>query len=96
MNFRVLGHISVVRNDGTPVGLPSASQRRLVGFLASRANTIVPVAAIGLHLDMTDGAVRTGVARLRRRLGRLGGALVTEGPGYRLAPDRIDDIVDWL
>lgn len=92
MNFRVLGQISVVRADGTAVGLPSVSQRRLVGFLASRANTIVPVATLGLHLDLTDGAVRTGIARLRRRLGRFGGLVVTDGPGYRLATDRIDAV----
>ena len=90
MNFLVLGHISVARADGTIIGLPSVSQRRLVGFLASRANTIVPVATVGHHLDLTDGAVRTGIARLRRRLGRSGSALVTEGPGYRLATDGVD------
>ena len=91
VDFRVLGHISVVRDDGTPVPLPSVSQRRLVGFLASRANTITSVGTFGLHLRLTDGAVRTGVARLRRRLGP-GSDLVTEGPGYMLVSDRIDSL----
>ena len=88
----MLGQISVVRDDGTAVRLSSVSQRRLVGFLASRANNVTPVGTIGLHLDLTDGAVRTGIARLRRRLGGHGSVLVTEGPGYVLATDRIDHV----
>ena len=87
----MLGHISVARDDGTPVPLPSVSQRRLVGFLACRANSITSVGTFGLHLRMTDGAVRTGIARLRRRLGP-GSELVTEGPGYMLVSDRIDSL----
>lgn len=87
----MLGHISVVRHDGTAVTLPSVSQRRLVGFLASRANTVTSIGALGLHLGLTDGAVRTGIARVRRRLGP-GSGLVTEGPGYVLATDRIDHL----
>lgn len=87
----MLGHISVVCDDGTPVPLPSVPQRRLVAFLASRANTVTSIGAVGLHLGLTDGAVRTGVARVRRRLGP-GSALVTEGPGYMLLTDRIDHL----
>ena len=87
----MLGHISVVRDDGTPVTLPSASQRRLLSFLASRANTITSIGTLGLHLGLTDGAVRTAVARVRRRLGP-GSCLVTEGPGYVLRTDRIDHL----
>jgi predicted ATPase/DNA-binding SARP family transcriptional activator len=92
VEFRVLGQISVVGNDGVEVPLPGASQRRLVGFLASRANTITPIGSIALHLDLSEGAVRTGIARLRRRLGGPGCDLVTVGPGYMLATDRIDRV----
>lgn len=88
----MLGQIAVVRGDGTTIGLPSVSQRRLVGFLASRANTIVSIGTLGLHLDLTDGAVRTGIARLRRRLGGPRSDIVTEGPGYRLATDHVDGL----
>lgn len=91
LRFRVLGHISAVRDDGTPVPLASASQRRLLGFLASRADTVTSIGTIGLHLGLTDGAVRTAIARLRRRLGP-GSDLVTEGPGYLLMTDRIDSV----
>lgn len=91
LSFRVLGHVEVVRDDGSPVALPSASQRRLVGFLASRADTITSIGSIGLHLGLTDGAVRTAVARVRRRLGP-GSCLVTEGPGYVLRTDRVDHL----
>ena len=86
----MLGQISAVRDDGTAVRLPSVSQRRLLGFLASRAGQITSVSNIGLHLQLTDGAVRTGIARLRRQLGGPGSDLVTEEPGYVLASDRID------
>lgn len=89
MDYGVLGTVTVVRDDETSVALPSASLRRLVAFLVSRANTVTSIGNAALHLGLSDGAVRTGMARLRRRLGS-GSALCTESSGYVLRSQRID------
>ena len=65
--------------------------RRLLALLVLRANTVTSVGQIGWHVGLTDGAVRTGMVRLRRRLGA-GSGLLTESPGYVLRSDRIDHV----
>ena len=82
LTVRVLGPVQLIGVDGELVDLPSASQRRLLAALALHPS--IPVRAEWLCgvLDVTPGALRTSVSRLRRVVGD--GPLQTTIGGYRL------------
>jgi DNA-binding SARP family transcriptional activator/tetratricopeptide (TPR) repeat protein len=82
LTVRVLGPVQLVRGNGSLVELPSASQRRLLGALALHAPRSVRTEWLCQVLDVTPGALRTLVARLRRVVGD--GLLTTSVTGYRL------------
>jgi len=84
----VLGPVQVLHDDGARVRLASDAQRRLVSVLALRANTIVRSEVLEDFLDLSAGALRTSVSRLRRTVGF--DVLVTAPPGYELRTDRVD------
>ncbi len=88
MEFRVLGPLQVVGRSGVPINLPSVSQRRLTCFLVARAGTAVSADALADHLELTPGALRTSISRLRRVVGF--STLVSRPPGYELRPDTVD------
>lgn len=90
MEFRVLGPLEVIDGNGLPVELPSAAQRRLVCLLLIKAGSVVSVDAVTEHLDLSPGALRTAVSRLRRVLGFE--TLVSVPPGYELRPDTLDTV----
>ena len=88
MQFDVLGPLRVVAADGTPVAITSAPQRRLLSLLILRAGTPVSADYLGEHLDISAGALRVAVSRLRQIVGFA--TLVTAPPGYELRSDSID------
>ena len=85
--FTVLGAVGVTRN-GVDVGLGSAPQRRLLGLLCSRANSVVAADRLAEQLGLTPGALRTSISRLRAVVGT--DVLRTLPPGYMLRTDGID------
>ncbi|MEM9517113.1 MAG: BTAD domain-containing putative transcriptional regulator, partial [Actinomycetota bacterium] len=82
--IRVLGPVHAITADGTTVDLPSASQRRLLAALAVHHPNAVRSSWLCDVLEVTPGALRQTVARLRRALGD---ALRTTTGGYRLDAD---------
>lgn len=79
---RLLGAVRFVPGAGGPVELPSATQRRVVAMLALAAGATVRSEYLSDVLDVSSGALRTTVSRLRARLGD--GVIRTDGLGYRL------------
>lgn len=82
---RVLGTVEVVGAGGEVHQLPSVSQRRLVAVLAVNAGHTVRGEFLADLLDVTTGALRTTVSRLRRQLGA--DVVHTDPVGYRLVAD---------
>lgn len=78
---RVFGPVQLVTADGV-IDLPSASQRRLLATLAIHAPHPVRSEWLCSVLDITAGALRQSVARLRKVIGD--GVLHTSATGYRL------------
>ncbi|MET9002037.1 BTAD domain-containing putative transcriptional regulator [Amycolatopsis sp. NPDC004169] len=89
MRFRILGTLEV-QADGSRITLPSPRQQRALAVLLLNANAVVPVERMidALWEDEPPATavkqVRNCVSALRGRLGELGEAIVTDGPGYRL------------
>ena len=90
MDFKVLGPLRLIRPDGTDVHMVGASQRRLISVLALNAGSSVPAEWLADLLEISSGALRTSVSRLRRVVGF--DVLVTSPPGYSLKSDRVDAI----
>jgi DNA-binding SARP family transcriptional activator/tetratricopeptide (TPR) repeat protein len=81
-SVRILGSVEGVTSDGASVALPSASQRRLVAVLAVQAPRSLRAEWLADVLDISPGALRTLVSRLR---GAVGVATIeTTSTGYRL------------
>jgi DNA-binding SARP family transcriptional activator/tetratricopeptide (TPR) repeat protein len=78
----MLGDVRAVAPDGGVVEVPSASQRRLLGVLALHAPQRLRTEWLADVLDISPGAVRRSVSRLRTVLGR--DALVSTATGYAL------------
>lgn len=81
-SVRVLGPVQLLGVGRDVIELPSAAQRRLLGVLAIHASTPVRTEWLCGVLDVTSGALRTSVSRLRRLVGE--DALQTTVGGYRL------------
>ena len=81
-SVRVLGPVQVLGADGEVIELPSAAQRRLLGVLAVYVSAPVRAEWLCGVLEVTSGALRTSVSRLRRLVGE--DALQTTVGGYRL------------
>ncbi|MEU4522066.1 BTAD domain-containing putative transcriptional regulator [Amycolatopsis sp. NPDC024027] len=95
MRFRILGTLEVTAY-GSRVALASPRQQRALAVLLLNAGAVVPVERMidALWDDEPPATavkqVRNCVSALRGRLGELGGAIVTDGPGYRLQIDADD------
>ena len=81
MLIRVLGPVVAYLDDGSRFDPPSEGQRRLLALLALRAGRAVAAETICDLFELSPGAVRTTISRLRKALGD---ALVTESQGYAL------------
>ena len=88
MQFDVLGPLRVVGAHGTQVAMSSVAQRRLMSLLVCRAGTVVSADSLAEHLELSPGALRTSVSRLRRIVGF--DVLVTAPPGYELRSENTD------
>jgi DNA-binding SARP family transcriptional activator len=88
MQFQVLGPLRVIGADGTDVKLASAAQRRLLCLLVLRAGTVVSADFLADQLELSSGALRTSVSRLRRIVDS--DTLVTVAPGYELRTEATD------
>lgn len=82
IDIRVLGPLEVSGPDVEQIVIPSESQRRLVSALALNADVVVRGATLESWLDISAGALRTSISRLRRLLDPE--ALTTTPPGYTL------------
>jgi DNA-binding SARP family transcriptional activator len=95
MRFRILGTLEV-RACGDRITLASPRQQRALATLLLNPNSVVPVERMidALWEDEPPATavkqVRNCVSALRARLGEAGGAIVTDGPGYRLQADADD------
>lgn len=79
---RLLGPVQLIGPDGSEVDVPSATQRRLLALLAIHSPDAVRSSWLCQVLDITPGALRTSIARLRRLVGER--ELRTATGGYRL------------
>lgn len=87
----VLGPLVIERVGVSSIVLPSASQRRLVCALAMHPGTLVRSSALEDSLQLSSGALRTTVSRVRRLLG--GDTLTSAPGGYALCAEV--DAVDF-
>lgn len=78
----LLGSLTVDAGDGALVGLPSATQRRLLSVLALDVGRVVSADRLCRLLECSPGSLRTSVSRLRATVGSE--HLVTDPPGYVL------------
>lgn len=96
VEYRVLGPIEVVGEDGAALPLASARQRLLLAFLLARAGQVVSADQLvdvlwneQIPADPKD-ALQSQVSRLRQRLGP-GAPVETSPAGYRFnALDNVD------
>ncbi|MFN7151413.1 MAG: AfsR/SARP family transcriptional regulator, partial [Microthrixaceae bacterium] len=82
IDIRLLGALEVSGPDARRIEIPSQPQRRLVSALALHVGSVVRGATLEDRLDLSAGALRTSISRLRRLLGP--DALTTTPPGYAL------------
>ncbi len=81
-SVRILGGVHAVAADGSLVDLPSASQRRLLAILALHAPRRLRSEWLADTLEISPGALRTSVSRVRATLGAA--MLETASTGYAL------------
>ena len=80
---RLLGSVRFVKDDGEVLDLPSASQRRLLAALSLTGGATLRPEYLSDLLEVSAGALRTTVSRLRSRLGET--VISTDAVGYRIA-----------
>src|SRR5438552_9378250 len=89
MEFRLLGPLEVVADDGAPFGVDAPKPRALLALLLLDANEIVPAERLieelwgGRAPPSAPKLVQTYVSQLRRALGRH--RIVTRTPGYMIS-----------
>ncbi len=81
-HVRILGAVRFVTDRGELVDLPSAPQRRLLAALALASGTTQRSEHLSDSLDLTTGALRTTVSRLRAGIGE--DVIRTDSAGYRI------------
>ncbi|MEU5400814.1 BTAD domain-containing putative transcriptional regulator [Streptomyces sp. NPDC005963] len=96
MEFRILGPLEVWTDDGRRARTEGAKQERMLAVLLLNAGAVVPVARLvdAVWDDEPPATahrqVRNLAGLLRRKLATAQDgppALLTDGPGYRIAPD---------
>jgi DNA-binding SARP family transcriptional activator len=88
LSFHVLGPLRVVGTAGQHLKVPSPAQRRLLSLLIMRSGTAISADVLADRLDLSPGALRTSISRLRRTIGAE--TLVTAPPGYQLSTEAVD------
>ena len=79
---RLLGAVCFVGEHGEVVDLPSAAQRRLLAALALASGATQRSEYLCDALDLTPGALRTTLSRVRSRIGD--DVIRTDSAGYRI------------
>jgi DNA-binding SARP family transcriptional activator len=95
-DFRILGPLEVVGDDGVPIALGGTKQRALLAVLLLRAGEVVSSEALVLALWGEEAprtatpSLQNSISQLRKLLGA--DLLQTKAPGYVLAvaPESID------
>jgi len=98
VEFRILGPLAGVDDDGAALPLGGRGDRALLATLLVQANRIVPVDVLADELwdgappERAAGAVQSRISRLRRALGDAGRHIVTRAPGYaaEVSTDELD------
>ena len=85
VSVRILGGVHAVAGDGSLIDLPSASQRRLLAILALHSPRRLRSEWLADMLDISPGALRTSVSRVRSTVGSA--ILETASTGYALVGD---------
>jgi DNA-binding SARP family transcriptional activator len=101
VQFRILGGVAVVADDGEVTRITARRQRALLALLILNANRVMGSAVLVDELwgealpDAPVAALQVVVSRLRTRLGPFGSAVAAEPGGYRLdvGPDETDLLV---
>jgi DNA-binding SARP family transcriptional activator len=94
--FRILGPLEVLAEDGEPLALGGQKQRAVLALLVLRANEVVSTEFLVTALwgerppRTATTSLQNSISALRKLLGP--GLLLTQPPGYRLhvEPDTID------
>ena len=91
MEFRILGPLEVIGDDGRPVELPRRKSRALLGLLLLHANSAVSTDRL-IDALWGDEPPRTATASLQNAVSRLRRAIgsevvVSRQPGYELRVD---------
>ena len=84
-SVRLLGGVHAVASDGSRIDLPSTSQRRLLAILALHSPRRLRSEWLADVLDISPGALRTSVSRVRATVGSA--MLETASTGYALVGD---------
>ena len=82
---RILGGVQAIASDGSLIDLPSATQRRLLAILALHSPRRLRSEWLADVLDISPGALRTSVSRVRATVGSA--MLETASTGYALVGD---------
>jgi DNA-binding SARP family transcriptional activator len=82
---RILGGVHAVARDGSLIDLPSVSQRRLLAILALHSPRRLRSEWLADVLDISPGALRTSVSRVRATVGS--SLLETASTGYAFVGD---------
>jgi DNA-binding SARP family transcriptional activator len=100
MEFRILGPLEVIGDDGASIAVGGSRERGVLALLLLSANRVVPSERLAADLwgdrapEGAAHALRVHVSRLRRALREAGvdGVLVTQSPGYvaRVPPGALD------
>ena len=102
MEFRILGPLEVLNDDGVPVAVGGSRERAVVALLLLSANRVVSSERLADDLwgehppEGAAHALRVHVSRLRKALREAGddGMVVTQPPGYliRVDPAAVDAV----
>jgi DNA-binding SARP family transcriptional activator len=100
MEFRILGPLEVIGDDGTSVAVGGSRERGVLALLLLSTNRVVPSERLAADLwgdhppEGAAHALRVHMSRLRRALREAGAeeVLVTQSPGYvaRVPPGALD------
>ena len=98
MEFRILGPLEVIGDDGAGVAVGGGRERAVLALLLLSANRVVSSEALADDLwgehppDGPAHALRVHISRLRKALREAGGngIVVTQSPGYVIRVDPMD------
>jgi predicted ATPase/DNA-binding SARP family transcriptional activator len=88
MRVRILGAVEVVDGRGTGIDLGRVALRRIIAILTVHAPAAISIERLADTCDVSPGAIRTAVSRVRRLVGE--GTIATVASGYALHDASVD------